>query len=372
MPDPEGLQLRLSQPGPIPLEVELSCAPHELVALIGPSGSGKTTILRAIAGLYRPRDGLIRCNGSTWLDTDRRLDVEPQRRRVGMVFQEYALFPHLNALENVRLALGHWPKRQRGERARGLLAQVRLAGLERRRPGELSGGQRQRVALARALARDPTVLLLDEPFSAVDQMTREKLQEELALLRREISVPTLLVTHDLGDAGALADRMCVIGRGRTLQSGPPQELISRPLNREVARLVGQRNLFQGRVRGPVPGQPQRILLEWQERLLQVDAASASRLEGNVDWMVPASHIVWHRPDRPSRGEAENPVQGIIDRVAGMGDTSTLSLLVDGRADCRLFFKLPTHVVRRKDVSAGQPATVSLLADGIHLMPPIGR
>jgi len=370
MPDAEGLRVSLSQPGPIPLAVELACAPHEVVALIGPSGSGKTTILRAVAGLYRPAEGEIRCNGVVWLDTKLRKHVEPQRRRVGLVFQDYALFPHLTALDNVRIALGHVSRGGRGDRARELLEQVRLAGLEHRRPADLSGGQRQRVALARALAREPAVLLLDEPFSAVDQMTREKLIEELALLRLGISVPTLLVTHDLSDAGALADRMYIISKGRTLQSGPPLEITTRPVNREVARLVGQRNLFRGRVLGGVPGQPQRVALEWAGRRLEVETKGHPVPTGEVDWMVPPSHVVWHRPDRWSRGESENPVRGVIGGIAGLGDTSTLTLLVDGRLDHRLFFKLPTHVIRRKGVGTGQTASVSLLADGIHLMPPI--
>src|SRR5690606_15172194 len=147
-------------------------------ALIGPSGSGKTTVLRSIAGLYRPAGGRIVTGGDTWLDTDAGVDLAPQARRVGLVFQDYALFPHLTALDNVRLAMLDESEEERTRRATELLARVHLVGLEHRRPDQLSGGERQRVALARALARDPKVLLLDEPFSAVDRMTREPLKEE--------------------------------------------------------------------------------------------------------------------------------------------------------------------------------------------------
>ena len=229
-----GLHVRLRQTGPIPLAVEFSCEQGELLALIGLSGSGKTTTLRTIAGLYHPRDGEVRCNGAIWLDTERRLDLPPHRRPVGLVFQSYALFPHMTALGNVAAALGHRPKRQRVERARELLALVHLAGFEQRRPAALSGGQQQRVAVARALAREPAVLLLDEPFSAVDRPTRRKLHAELAELRQSVRIPIVLVTHDIDEAAELADRLCVIDHGETLQTGRPAELLAAPANPRVA------------------------------------------------------------------------------------------------------------------------------------------
>jgi molybdate transport system ATP-binding protein len=362
-----GLTLSVRQTAPIPLAVELACAPGELVALIGPSGSGKTSVLRCVAGLLRPREGRIRCHGELWLDQRQGVCLSPQQRRIGMVFQDYALFPHLCALDNLVLALGHLPRRERPRRARQLLARVRLSGLEKRHPGQLSGGQRQRVALARALAREPSILLLDEPFSAVDQMTRLKLQEELALLHREISVPILLVTHDLNEATALADRIYVISRGRTLQSGPPAEVIERPANAHVARLVGQRNLFRGRVVGRQ--HPDQMLIQWGERTLHARCQAASLPAGTqVDWLVPPSHIVWHRPDRTSRGAHENPVSGVIGNLLPMGGLYAVTLWVDGRTEHLLHFNLPSHAVRRHRLEAGTAGFVSLLADGIHLMP----
>ena len=158
----------------------LACRPGELLALVGPSGSGKTTVLRAIAGLYRPASGRIVAGGETWFDSDTGIMVSPQARAVGLVFQDYALFPHLSALDNVRLAMLRLPEPERAAGCRRCSRACISTGLEARTPDQLSGGQRQRVALARALARDPQVLLLDEPFSAVDRMTREPLKEELA------------------------------------------------------------------------------------------------------------------------------------------------------------------------------------------------
>jgi molybdate transport system ATP-binding protein len=150
------------------------------------------------------------------------------------VFQSYALFPHMTALGNVVAALGHLPADERLERARDLLTLVHLKGFEQRRPAALSGGQQQRVAVARALAREPAVLLLDEPFSAVDRPTRRKLHRELAELRQSVRIPIVLVTHDVDEAAALADRLCVIDHGETLQTGRPAELLAAPANRRVA------------------------------------------------------------------------------------------------------------------------------------------
>jgi molybdate transport system ATP-binding protein len=349
------------------LAVDLECAPGELTALIGPSGSGKTSILRCIAGLLQPRQGHIVCAGDVWLDSAHGIALSPQARRVGLVFQDYALFPHLSALRNVREALTHLRWRERRGRARELLAQVHLAGLEGRMPDQLSGGQRQRVALARALAREPSVLLLDEPFSAVDQMTRRKLQEELARLHRDIQVPILLVTHDLGEAATLADRMVVVSRGHTLQSETPANLIDRPRNRDVARLVGQRNLFEGRIRGPSTKRPGMLLLEWQGRLLEVKSDLDVAPGTPVDWMIPAASVLWHRRDRPSAGDRENPIQGRVLDLLALGDSCAITFAVDGAGGHRLFLSLPAHVARRLELATGGRGSVSLLAEHIHLM-----
>jgi len=364
-----GLRVSLHQPAPIPLAAELSCAPGELTALIGPSGSGKSSILRCIAGLLQPRDGRIECGDQIWLDSARGIALSPQARRVGLVFQDYALFPHLSALDNVHAALTHLRRGARKGRARELLAQVHLAGLEERMPNQLSGGQRQRVALARALAREPSVLLLDEPFSAVDQITRRKLQEELARLHREIRVPILLVTHDLGEATALADCMVVLGHGRTLQAGPPAILIAQPCTREVARLVGQRNLFRCIVRGPSPDRPDILLIDWSGRLLEARSNFALRPGAQADWVIPAAAILWQRPDRPVPGDMENPVEGRVLDLLALGDSCAITFAVEGPGEHRLFLSLPAHAVRRLGLAVGDQGRVSLLAEHIHLMRP---
>ncbi len=364
----EGLSARLAQPAPIPLDAELACRPGELLALVGPSGAGKTTILRAIAGLIRPRAGRIACNGETWFDAEAGVFLPPQRRRAGLVFQDYALFPHLSAIGNVKTALGHVAPAARAARARALLARVHLEGLEERRPDALSGGQRQRVALARALAREPAVLLLDEPFAAVDQVTRRKLQRELALLRRQIAAPTILVTHDLAEAAALADRMSVLHHGKTLQHGTPDEIANRPATPLVARLMDQPNVFSGTVAGRGPAG--LLALRWGDLVLEARDDGRFAPGAAVAWMIPAAAIVLHRRERPSRGERENPVSGTIDDLLFLGDTALLTLRIGAGAGApRLTFSVSAHTARRNALAPEIGATVSLLADAIHLMPP---
>ena len=358
------LAVSLHQPGPIPLAADFHCEAGELLALVGPSGSGKTTLLRAIAGLYRPSAGHIACGGEAWFDAERRLSLPPQRRRVGLVFQDYALFPHLTALGNVMVALDHLPPGERREQAMAWLARVRLEGLASRHPAELSGGQRQRVALARALARSPRVLLLDEPFSAVDQVTRRRLQRELAMLREQIRIPIVLVTHDLDEAAALADRLCVLHGGRSLQAGPPEALFRRPSSAEVARVLDRHNLFEGEV---VEEGGERRLAWGPWRLEVAEGLAALPLGGRVSWYLPPSDVVLHRRDRPSQGERENPVAARVESLVVLGGITEVSLAFD-HTERTLGFEIATHAARRNGLARGEAVQVSLLAAGIHLMP----
>jgi molybdate transport system ATP-binding protein len=365
-PGSEGLAVRLAQDGPIALDVDLACATGEVLALVGPSGGGKSTVLRCIAGVIRAKSGRIAVDGEAWFDSAAGLCLAPRRRSAGFVFQNYALFPHMSAQANVEAAMGHLPAAARPARARELLDRVNLKGLESRRPAELSGGQQQRVAVARALARDPRVLLLDEPFSAVDRSTRQILYRELATLRRDLAMPVLLVTHDLDEAAMLADRMCILHRGRTLQAGPPHALMTRPANALVARLVDLRNVFRGRV----AAHDAAAGVTWIEGLgHRLECAHAPRFPagGALTWAIPASHVILHRRDRPSRGERENPVRGVIRDFLVLGESVSTVIGVESTAE-RLHITFPLHVARRNGLEAGAEVVVSLLRDGIHLMP----
>jgi ABC-type sulfate/molybdate transport systems ATPase subunit len=202
----------------------------ETVALIGPSGAGKTSLLRAVAGLERPRSGRIALGQELWYDAERRIHLSPERRRVGYLPQDYGLFPHLTVAANVRFA----SKRERPD----LLELLGIDHLAAARPRQLSGGERQRVALARALAREPRVLLLDEPFAALDTMTRQQVRSELDQLLAELALPSLLVTHSFDDAAALAQRVGVIDNGRLVQLTTPSDIVGNPANAMVAALAG--------------------------------------------------------------------------------------------------------------------------------------
>ena len=222
-------------------DASLCVAGGEVVALLGPSGCGKTTLLRLIAGFERPDGGSIEVDrrvvaGSTW--------VAPEARRVGMVFQDYALFPHLTVAANVGFGL---PRRERAERVAELLRLTRLEGLERRYPHELSGGQQQRVALARALAPAPELVLLDEPWSNVDPFLRESLRAEVTDIIRPLGVTVLLVTHDREEAFSLADRIALMREGTIVQEGTAEQLYFAPASRWAAEFVGVANVLPGRV-----------------------------------------------------------------------------------------------------------------------------
>jgi molybdate transport system ATP-binding protein len=217
------------------LRVELSLA-AETIALVGPSGSGKTSLLRTVAGLERPQAGRIALGEEVWFDAGRRVHLSPERRRVGYLPQDYGLFPHLTVAANVAFA----GRRERAD----LLERLGVAHLAGIRPGQLSGGERQRVALARALAREPRVLLLDEPFGALDAVTRRQVRDELGDALAGLELPTLLVTHAFDDAAVLADRIGVLDRGEVVQLGSAGELLSEPRSVLVAALTGA-NILEG-------------------------------------------------------------------------------------------------------------------------------
>jgi molybdate transport system ATP-binding protein len=222
-------------------ELPLDGAP--VTVLFGPSGSGKTTLLRALAGLDRPDAGQVRFSGETWFEAAREISVSPQRRRIGLLFQEYALFPHLSAGANVAYGLHHLPRAARRERVREVAVRLGVEQLLPRRPAELSGGQRQRVALARALAPSPRLLLLDEPLSALDAPSRAELRGELRRTLESSGVPALVVTHDRVEALALGDRMVVLVDGTIRQVGPVAEVFGAPASADVARVVGTENVL---------------------------------------------------------------------------------------------------------------------------------
>lgn len=229
---------------------ELTVAEGELLALVGPSGCGKTTLLRLVAGFERPDAGEIVIAGSTAASAS--VFTPPERRRVGMVFQQLALFPHLNVEQNVAYGLGRKTTAgRRRERVDELLSLVGLHGYERRFPDELSGGQAQRVALARALAPEPAVVLMDEPFSSLDVSLREGVRREVRRILKAAGATALLVTHDQDEALVMGDRVAVMLAGHIAQTGEPEEVYRQPASPAIAGFLGDANLVQGEVVGNV-------------------------------------------------------------------------------------------------------------------------
>lgn len=217
-----------------------------VTVLFGPSGSGKTTILRCLAGLERPEQGAIQFGPEVWFDAARRIHLPPQRRGVGYLFQQYALFPHRTVAQNIAYGIVG-DRSEAAARVDGLIDQFELDGLAERYPGELSGGQQQRVALARAIACRPRLLLLDEPLSALDQTLRQTVRSQLRRWLKQCAAPTVMVTHDRDDAMALGDRIVVLDDGRILQHGPLAEVFARPANETVAKIVGVETVIAGTI-----------------------------------------------------------------------------------------------------------------------------
>jgi len=361
------LELSVRQATPIPLDAQFSCAPGELVALVGPSGSGKSTLLRVIAGLARlspEAQGKVQVDGTSWLDTERGLRLTPQERRVGLVFQDYALFPHLSARENIAAASSRADALAHADQ---LLAKVRLHDLGQRRPAELSGGQQQRVALARALAREPAVLLLDEPFSAIDQVTRQDLYVEIAALRRTLAMPIVLVTHDLLEAQRLADRIVILDGGSTLQTGSPQQVQNRPRNARVARLLGLHNHFPGIFRSAPSGTNWGQLI-WGESEAEDAIRLAVQDKGRI---ADGSRVSWVLPGECVSLAFEPESSGLACRVTEivrLGEISQCEVELDQAPHPRVTVNISTRSARQHRVAPGRQARLVIEAEDIHIMP----
>jgi molybdate transport system ATP-binding protein len=338
------LGVRLDHPlrsFPLSLDVELG---RETLALVGPSGAGKSSVLRAIAGLLRPEQGRIALGARVWLDTEAGIDLPPEQRSVGLVFQEYALFPHLDVRRNV--AFGG------RERVDELLERFRISHLAQARPADLSGGERQRVALARALARDPAVLLLDEPLSALDAHTRGVVRGELAEVLGELGLPTLLVTHDFEDAAALADRVGVIVDGRILQLGQAAELLAAPADAFVASFTGA-NLLHGTARPGADGLTE-VVLDTGGSMYSADGG-----EGRVGLAVYPWEIALAR-SQPA-DSAVNHLRGAVRSVVVLGNRVRVRVgpltaeITAGSAD-------------RLELREGEPVVASFKATASRLVP----
>ncbi|MES1248079.1 MAG: ABC transporter ATP-binding protein [Actinomycetota bacterium] len=327
-------------------DLELALEVGRTVALVGPSGAGKSSVLRAVAGLARPTAGRIALGDDVWFDAERRTFLPPDRRSVGLVFQDFALFPHMSVRANVTYA--------GAGRADEYLERFRISHLAEVEPGELSGGERQRVALARALARTPGVLLLDEPLSSLDSHTKAAVRVELQELLHELALPTILVTHDFDDAAALADEVGVIVDGRLRQLAPPQELVASPADTFVASFTGA-NLLHG-VAHAHGDRLTLVRLESGEEIYSSDAA-----QGDVGVVVYPWEITVGRVHHEQVDSALNVIRGEIRSVVHVG--SRVRVRVGP-----IIAEVTAASAEKLDLADGGIAVATFKATGTRLLP----
>jgi iron(III) transport system ATP-binding protein len=312
----------------------------ELFTLLGPSGCGKTTLLRLIAGFNAPDEGEVRFDGKVVNA------VPPHERGIGMVFQNYALWPHMTVFENAAygLKLRKVPKEEIAARILAVLEKVKLSGLDKRYPGQLSGGQQQRVALARALVLNPKILLLDEPLSNLDAKIRVQVRAEIRKLQKELGITTVYVTHDQEEALTLSDRIAVFNQGRVFQVGPPKALYERPANRFVADFIGINNLIDGTVRS-VNG-----ALVVETALGQLRAMPDARFKAGDRCVLSV------RPENASITEKnDNVVNGRVAFAAYLGNTLRYDVDVGQGMILKADVRDPWH---HQSLALGSPAAVS--------------
>lgn len=340
-------------------------APGGLITLFGPSGSGKSLTLQTIAGAMEPDAGRVTLDGQPIFDSSNGLNLPAQKRRVGYVPQHYALFPHLNVADNIGFGLARLPRRTRRQRVAELLDSFHLEAFAERRPRQLSGGQQQRVALARALAVQPRLLLLDEPFAALDAALRGALREELAEVQTLWNISMLIVTHDLSDVFALGQRVIVYDNGRVIQQGSRDEVFFRPTSRRVAEFVQTGNILPAVV-ARVDGET--LWLNWRGHLLAADAQPLAA--GTPVYVcIRPTQILIVRPDRFATRERQNVLRGSIVHTDMQAETYTLHLrLDDSEAAYDLEIVLPGYVYHRLELQTTPNLVVELNRQHLHVIP----
>lgn len=345
-------QVRL---GDLRLDVKLAAESGTPVALVGPSGAGKSSVLRVIAGLLRPERGRVSCGGSQWLDTEKGVDLAPEQRACGYLFQDYALFPRMTALANVAYPMYSLPRADRHRRALALLDRFGLGGHAEARPRTLSGGERQRVALARALAREPQVLLLDEPLSALDSRSRAAATRELRAVVGELGVPAVVVTHDFTEAAQLADRVAVIEAGHIVQEGPPNELAARPRSAFVADMAGA-NVLRGTARAARGSTS--ITLDGGGEIASTDPGEGAVTATVFPWEISIDL----QPADPT-GSQLNHLAAVVESVVAVGGRVRVGLL----ADQPLVAEISPASVQRLDIAPGSQVVASWKAAATRLV-----
>jgi iron(III) transport system ATP-binding protein len=333
--------------------IDLEVREGEFCVLLGPSGCGKTTTLRCVAGLERPDGGEIEIGGTLVNSLERKIFQPAEKRELGMVFQSYAIWPHMNVFQNVAFPLTEGRKRYTkadvADKVRNALKRVQLDGLEERPATDLSGGQQQRVAMARAMVTEPKILLMDEPLSNLDARLREQMRVELKKITKSIGVTTLYVTHDQAEALSLGDKVCVMNHGEILQTADPLEVYARPANLFVAQFVGEMNFINGSLTGP--GR-----VECAVGNVELALPNGVTVGSSVTLAIRPEHVLVSAANAGS-----GAVRGKVITKNYLGDSALLEVEVNG---------VPVLVKLAGDcaLAVGQEAMVELPAHRWHIFP----
>jgi len=339
-----------------------------ITVFFGPSGSGKTLTLHTVAGLVEPDSGVVRVNGEVYFDKKRGVNLPIHRRRIGYVFQESSLFPHMTVFDNIAYGISGLSPGGKKERVRLMIERMRLSGLENNFPHQISGGQKQRTALARALAASPLLLLLDEPFASLDNPVREKLRLDLLTIGREEHIPLIFVTHDVEEAFVLAEELVVLNDGRVEQTGNKEDIFYRPQTHKVAKFFGSRNIFLGKITDIRPGE--KIMTLWvNEKGLQISLPyrKGTAVGDPVRFCIRPEEIMILKEGRPIKKSLQgNIFTGKIVRIIEKGSEHTL-FFKQSQDDYDFEISISNLAYRSLQLKEGQGVSVAFKWESIWVL-----
>jgi len=352
------IQIKKSLPG-FGLDISLAVEP-EIMAILGPSGCGKTMTLKCIAGLIQADEGRISLDNKVFYDSHTGVNLKSQERKVGFVFQNYALFPHMNVFNNIAFGIRYLPGEEIKEKVKHWLQKMHLHGLEKRFPGQLSAGQQQRVALARALVSEPEVLLLDEPFSALDSIVKERMEEELLQMHEFFPGHVLFVTHNLAEAYKLSSKIAVFETGRLLQFGAKETVVNRPSNRTAARLTGVRNIVPAVIQKV---EDARLNLELSGSKIQLEVEN----EPGAAWKPGQAVNLGIRSEyvQVNAKAGENSLTVMVEEVLEEISSYTIRCSFPGTGEQLLEARIPRTAAI--DLTRGDSCQLYLPADRLFIM-----
>ncbi len=350
------------------LDVDLNLE-RELVVIFGPSGAGKSMLLRTVAGLLSPESGRIVIGDHVIFDSEQGVDIPPQARQIGYMPQQYALFPHMSVAENIAYGLFKWDQSDREERMQELIDLMRLSPIVHRRPGEISGGEQQRTALARALAPNPNILLMDEPFAALDEVLREHLRQELLQIQRRYGIPILLVTHNLIEAYTLADRVIIFQAGRIAQEGTRDEIFRQPKTPQIAALMAMKNVIEVKV---IQKEGTDFKIDWWGQPVNIrcvyDVEDSSSLYVGIR---PEDIMIVRSRSKPLQQENDIFFNAKLVEDQALGFDHQLTFQIDHplATTHQLIVRVPHPIFLRLQLRIGEERTLAIRPETIHIFNP---